>query len=150
MARTHENQGRRGRGNICRCGQLQGIRVLVVEDETIIAMALQASFEDEGAEVIGPAQTLAQGLDLAEGKNISAAVLDLRLGRDPVSPIARKLAARNVPFLFYSGQPPDDPVRAEWPGATSIAKPAQGPRLVDAVLRLVERNDLSPDKALRA
>lgn len=142
---SHRHTSRRNDAH----GLLHDLRILVVEDETIIAMELQSTFEDEGAEVVGPAFTLKQGMELAIQQDFSAAVLDLRLGRDPVSPIARALAARNIPFLFYSGQPPDDPIRAEWPEAFIVAKPATGASLIRAVRHLVEQTDVPASRAMR-
>jgi DNA-binding NarL/FixJ family response regulator len=92
---------------------LTGLRILIVEDEVIIAMEIESNLQDAGAEILGPAHTVADGLALAANDVISAAVLDLRIGRDSVAPIARILTARDIPFLFYSGQSASDPVRAE-------------------------------------
>ncbi len=117
---------------------LQGARILVVEDEPIIAMELQSVFEDKGAVVVGPARTLEAALRHAGKAQISAAVLDLRLGPEPIAPVARLLRARDIPFLFYSGQPRNDPLRAEWPEALFLSKPATTHQLMIAVLSLLE------------
>jgi DNA-binding response OmpR family regulator len=116
---------------------LAGSRVLVVEDEFIIALELQSNFEDAGAEVVGPAHTLAEALELATHADITAATLDLQLMRDSVAPVARALAKRGIPFVFYSGQPSTDPVIAEWPRCKALAKPAHPEELVEAVAQLV-------------
>src|SRR2546421_9257076 len=84
--------------------RLQGCRVLVVEDEFIIALEIQSDLEDAGATVVGPAFTLRLAMDLAAHADVSAATLDLRLGRDSVRPVARILADRGIPFVFYTGQ----------------------------------------------
>lgn len=78
-------------------------RVLVVEDETLVALQLQGDLEDEGHEVVGPAMSLKQGLLLATEENIDAALVDVRLGRDTSAAIADKLLARNIPFAFATG-----------------------------------------------
>lgn len=114
---------------------------MIVEDEYIVALDLQTSFEDAGAEVVGPALQLSEAIDLAAHADISAATLDLRLVRDSVAPVARILAARGIPFLFYSGQPADDPVRVEWPQYRAVPKPAQPGKLVEAVAELVTRKN---------
>jgi CheY-like chemotaxis protein len=116
---------------------LAGSRVLVVEDEFIIALELQSNFEDAGAEVVGPAYTLAEALELATHADITAATLDLQLMRDSVAPVARVLARRGIPFVFYSGQPPGDRVIAEWPRYKAVSKPAQPEELIEAVTELV-------------
>lgn len=111
---------------------------MVVEDEVLIAMDVQSIFEDAGAEVLGPARTLAEGMELASKLKISAAVLDVRLGRDSVDGLARLLKKKGVPFLFYSGQPSSEPTRLQWPDITFVAKPATPPQLVRAMRALLK------------
>src|SRR5579862_9929896 len=77
--------------------RLAGARILVVEDEFIIALEIQANLEEAGATVVGPALTLEQALELAQNDGLSAAMLDLRLGRDSASPVAQVLAERHIP-----------------------------------------------------
>ena len=131
---------------------LKGARILVVEDEALIALEVQASLTDAGAQVIGPSLTLAEAFALACRETLSAAVLDVRLGRDTVGPVARQLAARGIPFLFYTGQVETDSIRAEWPHCKIISKPASLRTLVGAVAALCtselqrERHDVDgPD-----
>jgi DNA-binding response OmpR family regulator len=116
---------------------LSGARVLVVEDEAIIGFELQASLTDAGAQVIGPSLSLAEAFALASRENLSAAVLDIRLGRETIGPVARQLAARGIPFLFYTGQVETDSIRAEWPHCKIMSKPAPVRALVRAVAKLL-------------
>lgn len=78
-------------------------RVLVVEDETLVALQLQGDLEDDGHHVIGPATSLKQGLLLAAQEDIDAALVDVSLGRETSAAIADKLLARNIPFAFATG-----------------------------------------------
>ncbi len=112
--------------------------MLVVEDDFLIGLELAALLSDAGADVVGPAQTLDLAVALAEDEELAAAVLDLRLGAESVAPVARCLAARGIPFLFYTGQTRTDPLRAEWPNSTILAKPALPATLLAHVARLVE------------
>jgi len=86
---------------------LRDKRVLVVEDEAIVAMLLEDELTDAGAKVIGPASSVEEALGLiaaaACNGGLSAAVLDIRLDGERVSPVADKLAALGVPFLFATG-----------------------------------------------
>jgi DNA-binding response OmpR family regulator len=83
---------------------LAGRSVLLVEDEYLIADTLALAFEDAGAEVIGPAPTVAQALALIEGgSRIDVAVLDANLGGERAWPIAETLAQRAIPFLLVTG-----------------------------------------------
>ena len=124
------------RGPVSRT-RLAGARVLIVEDEFIIALEIQANLEEAGATVIGPAYTLQQALELAEHEKLSAAMLDLRLGRDSASPVAQMLAERHIPFLFYTGQPASDPIRRAWPESTTVSKPASGDEIVHVVADII-------------
>ena len=110
-------------------GELKGLRVLVAEDEAIIAFELEAFLTEAGAEVLGPSYDLDNALDLAGDEGLSAAVLDIRLGKDTIAPVARLLTERGIPFVFYSGQIDNDPILAEWPTSTLVSKPAS-PRVV--------------------
>ncbi len=78
-------------------------RILVVEDEPFVALQLQTDLEREGHEVIGPASSLAQGLQLAQSEGLDAALVDIRLGRDTSATIADQLLARQIPFAFATG-----------------------------------------------
>lgn len=83
---------------------LRGRRVLVVEDEYMIAIDLQRSLEARGVSVIGPVGTVSDALALlADGKTIDAAVLDINLGREEVFPLADALKKRAVPIVFATG-----------------------------------------------
>jgi DNA-binding NarL/FixJ family response regulator len=112
---------------------LRGFRVLIAEDEALIALELVSVLSDEGAEVVGPASNLPQGLKLANRSEISAAVLDVRLGSDSVEPLASALRARGVPFAFYTGQADADAMRQTWPNAPVIAKPCPSRVLVEVI-----------------
>ena len=83
---------------------LQNRRVLVVEDEYLVASYLEDAFVDEGARVLGPASTVDAALELIDsGEAIDVAVLDVNLGGEPVFAVADRLIERHVPFVFTSG-----------------------------------------------
>ena len=79
---------------------LRGRRILIVEDEFLIAEDLAAYFSQLGAEVIGPAGSLAEGFPLVEATE--AAVLDINLGGELSFPLAEALMSRHVPFVFFT------------------------------------------------
>jgi DNA-binding response OmpR family regulator len=118
--------------------RLDGARVLVVEDDFLIGLELCAVLADAGAEVIGPMQTVQTALARAGDQRLSAAILDIRLGKETVEPVAQCLAGQHVPFLFYTGQSRTDPVRALWPDCKIVAKPALPTSLVRAVAALLK------------
>ena len=78
-------------------------RVLVVEDEALVALQLQSDLEKAGHHIVGPARSLKHGLMLASQERIDAALLDVSLGRDTSAAIADQLIARNIPFAFATG-----------------------------------------------
>jgi CheY-like chemotaxis protein len=83
---------------------LEGRRVLLVEDEAMIAMLLEDMLGDLGCYVIGPAYALAPALELAAGDQaIDVAVLDVNLAGRPVFELADTLRARQVPMVFSTG-----------------------------------------------
>ncbi|SFR98229.1 response regulator [Sphingomonas jatrophae] len=81
---------------------LAGLRVLVVEDEPIVAMTLEDLLADLGCEV-EVAGTLEQGLAAAAACALDAAVLDVNLNGRESFPIAEALDARRIPHLFATG-----------------------------------------------
>ena len=78
-------------------------RILVIEDEALVALQLQADLESVGHTVIGPARSLQAGLSLVKDSAIDLALVDVSLGRDTSAPIADALIARKVPFAFVTG-----------------------------------------------
>ena len=81
----------------------RGSRILVIEDEALVALQLQADLESAGHKVVGPARSLQAGMRLAEREEIDVALIDVSLGRETSAPIADRLLARNVPFAFVTG-----------------------------------------------
>ena len=80
------------------------LRLLVVEDEMMVAMLVEDVIRDSGWDVAGPALNLDQALDLARHADIDGAVLDLNLGGEVRSlPVAAVLRERGIPFIFATG-----------------------------------------------
>jgi len=80
-----------------------GLRVLVVEDEAMIAMLAEDMLEMAGCELAGVASTLAEGLAAAERDDFDVAMLDMNLDGDHSTPIADRLQARGKAFIFTTG-----------------------------------------------
>jgi CheY-like chemotaxis protein len=78
-------------------------RVLVVDDEVLIAMLLGDMLEDLGCEVVGPALHLDMAIAMARDETFDWAILDISLEGTPSFPVAEVLRARNAPFVFASG-----------------------------------------------
>jgi CheY-like chemotaxis protein len=82
---------------------LNGLRVLVVEDEMMVSMLIEDMLTDLGCTVIGPAARLDEAMDLASKGGIDCAVLDVNLGGQPIFPLADYLRAKGAPFAFATG-----------------------------------------------
>ncbi|MFN3857330.1 MAG: response regulator [Caulobacter sp.] len=82
---------------------LEGLKVLIVEDEIIVSMLLEDMLADFGCEVVGPANDVAAALELVRSATLDAAVLDVNLNGAKSYPIADALRERGVPFAFASG-----------------------------------------------
>jgi len=100
---------------------LCGLRILIVEDEFILAEDLAQHFRNVGAKIIGPARDIASALGLISG--IDAAVLDINLNGAMVFPLADKLQTMGIPFVFFSGYDDVD-IPSRFHFASRLSKPA--------------------------
>ena len=82
---------------------LQGLKVLVVEDEYLIASLIEEVLRSAGCIVSGPISRLAEAVDAAGRAACDVAVLDINLNGERVYPVAELLSRRNVPFIFLTG-----------------------------------------------
>jgi DNA-binding response OmpR family regulator len=78
-------------------------KVLVVEDEPLIALDLESELTERGFEVVGPAGRVDKALELVTRTELSIAVLDINLGGHDSFEIAKALELQEVPFVFLSG-----------------------------------------------
>src|SRR5262249_54750229 len=96
--------------------------------------------EDAGHSVVGPARSLAQGLQLAQHEDIDAALVDVSLGRDSSAPIADLLLARSVPFAFATGYSDTTMLPEHLRGIERLNKPYATHEIRRVVDGLVARN----------
>jgi CheY-like chemotaxis protein len=117
--------------------RLLGKRILVVEDEALVAYELQLSLEDEGAEVVGPALSLMSAFEaVAHETNLDLAVLDVDLAGEDVYPVAEVLLQRRVPFVFHTGHGSRSELTALFPGTTTFIKPTLTETLISHLAKL--------------
>lgn len=112
---------------------LSGLRILVVEDNLLLAEVVCAALESYGCEVVGPFGTLEGGLRVARDGRIDGALLDIRLGDDLSFPIAATLAKRGIPYLFLTGYDDQRLIPPEFRSAISLGKPVDPDRLSAAI-----------------
>lgn len=84
-------------------GLLRGLRVLIVEDEAMLASLLEDYLTDLGCEVIGPALHMKDAIQLAREAAIDGATLDVNIVGEKVYPVADILTERGIPFVFITG-----------------------------------------------
>jgi DNA-binding response OmpR family regulator len=116
---------------------LQGRRILVVEDDYMIAQDVQDDLERAGAVVIGPTSSVSGAMNLLDGEtSVDAAVLDINLGDERSFPVAEALQRKSVPFLFATGYNSAD-IPQEWRTATIVMKPLR----IAAIEQLLSSSD---------
>lgn len=116
-------------------GGLQGRRVLVVEDEALVAMLLDTILEDMGCTPVGPASNIDEGEALARDEAaLDAALLDVNVAGRQVFPVAAALKARGVPFVFSTGYG-EGGLPDEWRGNPTIQKPFTEAAIRDALMK---------------
>lgn len=119
--------------------RLHGRRVLVVEDEALVAMLLEDELTEAGAEVLGPKVDIDGALRLIETAApgcIDLAVLDFNLRGASAAPVAAALVQRGIPFVIATGYA--DGHMAEAPGAPVLCKPYDGQLLIEILAGLLE------------
>jgi DNA-binding response OmpR family regulator len=82
---------------------LAGRRILIVEDDPFIALALEETLREHGLVIVAVARKLSQALELVARETIELALLDVNIGDEKIDPVADLLAARNCPFVFTTG-----------------------------------------------
>jgi two-component SAPR family response regulator len=123
---------------------LAGHRVLVVEDEFLLAMELEALLKRNGCEVLGPASTVEWALALIVHDRPDLALLDVNLKGLRATPVAAALRERGVPFVLITGYGSDQLSEPELRAPPRIEKPVDGRDLRRAVARALEAAAASP------
>ncbi|MBB4797280.1 CheY-like chemotaxis protein [Brevundimonas bullata] len=116
---------------------LQGRRVLVIEDESLVAMLLETILEDMGCAVVGPEANIDDGLIAATTEaSLDAALLDVNVAGREVFPVAEALRARGVPFVFSTGYG-EAGLPEHWRGNPTIQKPFTEGAIRDALMKVM-------------
>ena len=116
---------------------LTGCFILVVDDEPLVALDIAQCLQSEGASV-QTAHCLADGLRLAEHRDLSAAVLDYRFSDGEGTALCARLKALNVPFVLHTGY---DQIEGVCGSGMMLPKPATREQLVSAVRRIIANED---------
>lgn len=123
---------------------IAGRRILVVEDEFLVALSTTDVLEDADCEIVGPASRVAMALGLALSEKLDAAVLDINLAGEMIWPVAEALASRGVPFVFLSAYTPLSVIPTVFAAIPRLDKPLNGDRLLRELGAIWERSELTP------
>lgn len=97
-------------------------RILLVEDEMLVAMLLEDMLIEAGHSIVGPLARVDQAVEAARHEQIDLAILDVNVGGEEIYPVAEALAARDVPFAFATGYGAHG-LRAPWQDRPTLQKP---------------------------
>jgi DNA-binding response OmpR family regulator len=109
--------------------------VLVVEDNFLLAETVCDALADFGLAPVGPAPTIDKALGLIGSQRVDLALLDIKVGKQPVFPICEVLNARGIPFVFLSGTVEELPVA--YASAPMVGKPARPDIIAKLILSIL-------------
>lgn len=112
---------------------IEGKRILVVEDEFIVAAMLCDTLEDHGAEPVGPVGRVSEGLEMIGAGGIDAAVLDWNLAGESGVSLARALSEKGIPFVIATGY---GSVEAPFSDRPILGKPYVSAHLIEKLTSL--------------
>lgn len=101
----------------------RGLRVMIVEDQALIAMDLEASLNESGAVVASVCASAAQALRALESTEIDAAILDFHLAGESSLAVAEALEKRGIPFIFATGQGDETAMPPRFAAKATMRKP---------------------------
>lgn len=119
-------------------GQGDGLRVLIAEDEFLVALSLEEDLRGHGCEIVGPFSRLADARKAAEEEEVDVALLDVNMNGEMAYPVADALAARGILFIFLSGYGATNfPER--YRSAPRVPKPYDPSSLIKEIRKLLAR-----------
>ncbi len=118
-----------------------GKRILIVEDEFLVALSLQDTLTSLGCVVVGPVSNLSAAIQAAETQTIDVAILDVNLRGDLVFPAADVLVERGVPIIFCSGHLANAQFPARHSDHVRVPKPYTAPMMVAALIEILGEVD---------
>ena len=114
---------------------LAGLLVLVVEDELVVATHLQHVLRHAGAQVV-IAGYLEAGLFMSDHADVSAAVVDLNLGKEDGTSLCQRLHHLRIPFIVHTAYSADE-IKERWPDVPVVHKPARTEQIIDALVAVL-------------
>lgn len=118
---------------------LSGVRVLVVEDEALVALALHHLLDDCGCHVLGPVPTVRDALLLLDREQPDVALLDVNLRGELVTPVAERLKSAGVPVVLVTGCAATDLPTTELRQTPLVLKPVDEAALMVSLAAVLQR-----------
>ena len=117
------------------CSNLKGLRLLVVEDEAVIALLIEDLVESFGCILAGRASTVAEAIKLVETVPIDGALIDVNLSGEIAAPVSQALSDKHIPLILVTGyaSPPIS-------GFPVVHKPFGASQLRDAIIQYLAPN----------
>ena len=116
-------------------GLLSGMRVLVLEDDLVIATDVTDVIERAGGEVVGPFKSVKEAGRVAKTDTFDVAVLDVNLVDGEVTPVLEALSARKIPMLVYTGTGLPPKTADRHPDLTVLDKPVLPAKLLSEITK---------------
>ncbi len=118
---------------------LTDLTILIVEDEPLIAMSLEDVLSDQGAICLGPVGSIDSALEIIAANRFDIALLDINLRGQKIDPVADRLAAAGIPFIFTTGHG-EDGLPKSHRHRPVIAKPYSDTAVIDTLLQCRPQN----------
>ena len=112
-------------------------KILVAEDEMIVAFDLCETVEEAGYHVEGPHRGISSAMLAFQNEKPALAILDIDLDDGDVFELARTFAAEDVPIIFHSGSFSESEIEARFPNAITLLKPCPPTDMIDTVNRVL-------------
>jgi DNA-binding NtrC family response regulator len=123
---------------------LNGLPILIVEDDRMIALSLATIIEDMRGLPIGPVGTVEEALQRLETEPVKAAILDANLDQD-ITPVALALADRAIPFVIHSGNGEPDVLSGKYPHLPTVMRPSAITAVLTTLLDCFSSEDMRFD-----
>lgn len=117
---------------------LKGARILIAEDNVIVALDISYSLEDAGAEVVGPVSRVEEAIALVEKETVDGAILDVHLQDGAATDVAKLLMSRHIPIVFCTGGGLPAELENQVPAEAVCTKPIRSRELaarLDAIMK---------------
>ena len=113
---------------------LDGLPILIVEDQPLVALDLSEIVESLGGRVVGPIASVAEAIARVRQEHVAAAILDANLLDRDVTPLAIELIERGTPFVVYTGTGLPDELARAYPALPIVLKPARAAAVVTMLI----------------